>query len=59
MGEEEVDKDALALKLRPILEVGFAQWCRKEELERESVEVAMDIAGRLRESHGCGVFSFN
>lgn len=50
MDEEEVDKEALALKLRQILEVGFAQWCKNEELERESV-AAMDAGGRLRRIH--------
>lgn len=50
MDEEEVDKDALALKLRLILEVGFVQWCKNEELDRERV-VAMDAVGRLRRIH--------
>lgn len=46
MDDGEVDREALSLKVELLLEVDFAQWCRNEELDRESV-VAMADVGRV------------
>lgn len=55
MDEEGLDREALSLKLKLLLEVGLAQWHANEELERESVE-AMDGVGGVRRSHFCLIF---
>lgn len=57
MDEEGLDREALSLKLKLLLQVGLAQWHTNEELERESAE-AMDGVGGVRRSHFCLIFCF-